>query len=76
MVMVGLKWIFDVERVIFQPWSGWGDRKSARTLRGYTLVIFPPKIISWRKKYGGVKNSNERINRGLQRGTGTTSQRL
>ena len=32
---------------------GWGDRKSARTLRGYTLVIFPPKIISWRKKYGG-----------------------
>ena len=45
MVIVGQKWIFDIERVIFQPWSGWGDRKSARTLRGYTLVIFPPKIV-------------------------------
>ncbi len=57
MVIVVQKWIFDVEKGDISTMFDLGELKICTNSQRLYARKLPSKKISWRKKYGGVKNS-------------------
>ena len=57
MVIAVQKWIFDVEKGDISTMFDLGELKICTSSQRLYARKLPSKKISWRKKYGGVKNS-------------------